>query len=150
MNGGSPLSERHRHSAGHPHPVDVHVGSRLRQRRTSMGMSQEKLGDAIGLTFQQVQKYERGTNRIGASRLFELSRVLDVPVGFFFEEIELIPSAGPGMSEAAPPRFEPQETKREQLELARIYQRIGDSQVRRRLFELARAVARAYFPKDGA
>lgn len=115
-----------------------------------MGMSQEKLGDAIGLTFQQVQKYERGTNRIGASRLFELSRVLDVPVGFFFEELELTASAGPGMSEAAAPRFEPQETKREQLELARVYQRIGNSQVRRRLFELARAVARAYFPKDGA
>ena len=75
-----------------PHPVDVHVGTRVRLRRTLLGMSQEKLGEAIGLTFQQVQKYERGTNRIGASRLYELSRVLDVPVGFFFEEIDPAPA----------------------------------------------------------
>ena len=67
---------------GRPRPVDVHVGSRVRLRRTMLGMSQEKLGAAIGLTFQQVQKYERGANRIGASRLFELSKVLDVPVSF--------------------------------------------------------------------
>src|SRR5208282_2050907 len=72
---------------GKPNPVDVHVGSRVRLRRTLLGLSQEKLGEAIGLTFQQVQKYERGTNRIGASRLWELSAVLDVPVQFFFGEI---------------------------------------------------------------
>src|ERR1700748_3815102 len=72
---------------GKPNPVDVHVGSRVRLRRTLLGMSQEKLGEAIGLTFQQVQKYERGANRIGASRLFDLSRVLDVPVSFFFDEM---------------------------------------------------------------
>src|SRR5437016_10124339 len=70
-----------------PNPVDVHVGSRVRLRRTLLGMSQEKLGEAIGLTFQQVQKYERGANRIGASRLFDLSRVLDVPVSFFFDDM---------------------------------------------------------------
>src|ERR1051325_5850247 len=70
-----------------PNPIDVHVGSRVRLRRTLLGMSQEKLGEAIGLTFQQVQKYERGANRIGASRLFDLSRVLDVPVSYFFEEM---------------------------------------------------------------
>src|SRR5690606_26271151 len=72
---------------GRPRPVDVHVGSRVRLRRTMLGMSQEKLGAAIGLTFQQVQKYERGANRIGASRLFELSKVLDVPVSFFFDDM---------------------------------------------------------------
>src|SRR3982074_632911 len=71
---------------GKPNPVDVHVGSRVRLRRTLLGMSQEKLGEAIGLTFQQVQKYERGAHRTGASRLHELSRVLDVPVGFFFDD----------------------------------------------------------------
>ncbi len=70
-----------------PRPVDVHVGSRVRIRRTLLGMSQEKLGAAINLTFQQIQKYERGTNRIGSSRLFELSKVLDVPVSFFFDDM---------------------------------------------------------------
>src|SRR3546814_20113266 len=91
---------------GGPNPVDVHVGSRVRLRRTLLGMSQEKLGEAIGLTFQQVQKYERGTNRIGASRLFDLSKVLDVPVGFFFEELGDWNSkaAGRGRACAAEPR----------------------------------------------
>src|SRR5271167_5248440 len=70
-----------------PSPIDVHVGSRIRLRRTLMGMSQERLGEALGLTFQQVQKYERGVNRVGASRLFDLSRVLDVPISFFFDDM---------------------------------------------------------------
>src|SRR3954465_8799423 len=68
-------------------PVDAHVGSRVRQRRTLLGMSQEKLGQAVSLTFQQIQKYERGANRVGASRLYQLSRILDVPVSYFFEEM---------------------------------------------------------------
>src|SRR6059058_5546845 len=80
-----------------PKPVDSHVGSRIRLRRTLLGMSQERLGEALGLTFQQVQKYERGLNRVGASRLFDLSRVLDVPVSFFFEDI------APGEEVAARP-----------------------------------------------
>src|SRR5437899_668362 len=75
-------------SRGYPNPIDVHVGSRIRLRRTLLGMSQEKLGEAIGLTFQQVQKYERGANRVGSSRLFDLARVLDVPVSYFFEDME--------------------------------------------------------------
>src|SRR5215831_229867 len=79
---------RRRQKSDKPNPTDVHVGSRVRLRRTLLGMSQEKLGEAIGLTFQQVQKYERGANRVGASRLFDLSRVLDVPVSYFFEEME--------------------------------------------------------------
>ena len=70
-----------------PNPIDIHVGSRIRLRRTMLGMSQEKLGEALGLTFQQIQKYERGVNRIGASRLFDLARVLDVPIGFFFDDM---------------------------------------------------------------
>ena len=79
-------SSGRRQKSDKPNPVDVHVGSRVRLRRTLLGMSQEKLGDALGLTFQQVQKYERGANRVGASRLYDLSRVLDVPVAYFFEE----------------------------------------------------------------
>ena len=75
-------------SLGKPNPIDVHVGTRVRLRRTLLGLSQEKLGDAIGLTFQQVQKYERGANRIGASRLFDLSRVLDVPIAYFYDAMD--------------------------------------------------------------
>ena len=82
---------------GKPSPVDVHVGARVRMRRAFLGMSQTKLGDAIGLTFQQVQKYERGANRIGSSRLFDLSRVLDVPVEFFFEDMpRAVAASSPG------------------------------------------------------
>src|SRR5271165_6420017 len=80
-------SGRGRTPSGKPNPIDAHVGARVRLRRTLLGMSQEKLGEAIGLTFQQVQKYERGANRIGASRLYDLSNVLDVPVSFFFDDI---------------------------------------------------------------
>src|SRR6201997_5585917 len=78
-----------------PNPIDKHVGSRVRMRRMMLGMSQERLGDALGLTFQQVQKYERGVNRVGASRLFDISRVLDVPISFFFEDMPEGMSEGP-------------------------------------------------------
>ena len=134
---------------GKPRPVDVHVGSRVRLRRTMLGMSQEKLGAAINLTFQQVQKYERGTNRIGASRLYELSRVLDVPVSFFFDDM---PSevAGErsnrptGMAEAQGAAYEADTlAKRETLELVRAYYRIKNEKVRKRIFELAKALAKA-------
>src|ERR1700739_1702431 len=80
-------SPRGRLPSGRPNPVDVHVGSRLRLRRTLLGISQEKLGEAIGLTFQQVKKYERGANRIGASRLWDLSRALNCSVAYFYEEM---------------------------------------------------------------
>jgi len=87
-----------------PNPIDVHVGSRVRLRRNMLGLSQEKLGEAIGLTFQQVQKYERGANRIGASRLHDLSRVLDVPVSFFFDNMDPVraPAIPGGFAEPAP------------------------------------------------
>src|SRR5918999_1894609 len=89
-----------------PNPIDKHVGSRVRMRRMMLNMSQEKLGDALGLTFQQVQKYEKGTNRIGASRLQQIANILQVPVGFFFEGAPSLPSqtAG-GMSEAPSPAY---------------------------------------------
>src|SRR5215468_9813118 len=87
-----------------PNPIDQHVGSRVRMRRLMLAMSQEKLGDALGLTFQQVQKYEKGTNRIGASRLEQTSHILQVPVAFFFEGApNLHGSADGGMKEAPSP-----------------------------------------------
>ncbi len=131
---------------GGPNPVDVHVGGRVRLRRTLLGMSQEKLGEAIGLTFQQVQKYERGANRIGSSRLFDLSRVLDVSIGFFFDEMSdetaaKSPRQIMGMAEIQS-TFEPDPmAKRETLELVRAYYRINDPKVRKRLFEMTKALA---------
>jgi len=114
-----------------------------------LGMSQEKLGHAIGLTFQQVQKYERGANRIGASRLFELSRVLDVPVSFFFDDMpaDVSTRSRPlegGLAEegGAPYEADPM-AKRETLELVRAYYRIADPGVRKRVFALAKALAKA-------
>src|SRR5271167_338794 len=86
-------------SKGFPNPIDVHVGQRIRQRRTLLGMSQEKLAEAIGLTFQQVQKYERGSNRVSSSRLFDLTRVLDVPISYFFEDMET------GVADKSPSRL---------------------------------------------
>ena len=131
-------------SQGNPNPIDVHVGSRVRLRRTLLGMSQEKLGDAIGLTFQQVQKYERGANRIGASRLHELSRVLDVPVSFFFDDMDPVraPAIPGGFAEPAAEAFDSDPLRRrETVELVDAYYTIDDPAVRRRLFELARTLA---------
>ncbi len=137
------------------HPVDRHVGERLRLRRALMGMSQERLAELVGVTFQQIQKYERGLNRIGASRLVEIARILEVPVTWFFEGVDTPdatdgtpgfaglaePSAAfvhdAGTTPAPAPRFD----RRETLELVRAFNRIPDPLVRRRLFELAKALA---------
>ena len=127
-----------------PNPVDVHVGGRVRLRRTLLGMSQERLGDALGLTFQQVQKYERGVNRIGSSRLYHLSQILDVPVSFFFDDMPpLDPDALPGLGEKRQAEFvrDPL-VKRETLELVRAYYKITDPGARKRLFELTKAIAK--------
>jgi transcriptional regulator with XRE-family HTH domain len=129
-----------------PNPIDVHVGSRVRYRRMIVGMSQEKLGERMNLTFQQIQKYEKGTNRIGASRLFQLSRILDVPVGYFFEDAfpnSVQPASSPnGLHEPE------QESylldflnSREGLDLNRAFSKINDPKVRRRVIELVRALA---------
>ena len=133
-----------------PSPVDVHVGARIRLRRTLMGMSQERLGDALGLTFQQVQKYERGVNRVGASRLFDLSRILDVPISFFYDNMAgAQPGSTPQTQSAVHGFAESQEgfgggddnmTKRETLELVRAYYRISDPTVRKRMFELIKSM----------
>ncbi len=134
---------------GRPSPIDVHVGSRIRLRRTLMGMSQERLGEALGLTFQQVQKYERGVNRVGASRLFDLSRVLDVPISFFFDDMPDTLSAHPasqtrnrvaGFAEAQEGFGDDTLNRRETLELVRAYYRITDASVRKRVFELIKSM----------
>ena len=130
-----------------PSPIDAHVGSRVRLRRTLLGMSQEKLGDALGLTFQQVQKYERGVNRIGASRLFDLARVLDVPISFFFDDMPdaLGNPTGArrsfGFAESQDGFEDDTLHRRETLELVRAYYRITDPSVRKRVFDLIKSLA---------
>jgi transcriptional regulator with XRE-family HTH domain len=124
-----------------PHPVDVHVGSRVRLRRNMLGLSQGKLGEAIGLTFQQVQKYERGVNRISASRLYELSRVLDVPVTFFFDTIDPVraPAIPDGPDEL---NWSSDPLRREEtVELVTAFRGVGDGLVRRRFFNLAKELS---------
>jgi transcriptional regulator with XRE-family HTH domain len=130
--------------------IDVHVGSRLRLRRMLLGMSQQKLARTIGLSFQQVQKYECGNNRIGAGRLYDLSRVLDVPVSFFYEDIIPAPLEPPKSAKADAYANDAAVAvhsgapimNRETLELVRAYLRITDPQLRRRVFELAKAIAK--------
>ncbi len=126
-------------------PMDVHVGSRVRLRRMLLGMSQEKLGEHLGLTFQQVQKYEKGVNRIGASRLFDLARVLGVPIQFFYDEA---PNGARGAEAQAGFAEQPNESyvveflgSREGLELNKAFSRITDPRVRRSIVEMVRALA---------
>ncbi len=129
-----------------PHPIDIHVGSRVRLRRNLLGMSQTKLGQAIGIAFQQIQKYERGVNRIGASRLFNLGRALDVPVSFFFEDLS--PAAAGGdkrrtrsLSEATAAALDPDLlSKRETMGLIRAYYRVKDPKLRRYVLDLIKAL----------
>lgn len=127
-----------------PNPIDVYVGSRLKLRRTAVGMTQEKLGDQLGVTFQQVQKYEKGANRIGASRLQEIARILDVPVAYFFEEARATAHAEEEFSfaEDPSPSFEgPRGHPSEAHALARAFGRIGDPRLRRRIIDLVETLA---------
>ncbi|MBL8709397.1 MAG: helix-turn-helix domain-containing protein [Rhodospirillaceae bacterium] len=136
-------------SKGFPNPIDVHVGQRMRQRRTLLGMSQETLGAAIGLTFQQVQKYERGANRVSGSRLFDLAQVLDVPIAYFFEDMpgevqKQSPSKLMGVAAPEPIEFEFDPlARRETLELVRAYFKIPHAATRKRLADLVKALAKA-------
>jgi transcriptional regulator with XRE-family HTH domain len=128
-----------------PNPIDKHVGSRVRMRRMMLSMSQEKLGDALGLTFQQVQKYEKGTNRIGASRLQQISHILQVPVSFFFEGAPTAPGAashGGGMSEAPSPAYVADFlATSDGLSLTKSFMRIKNSKLRRRIVDLVEQIA---------
>jgi transcriptional regulator with XRE-family HTH domain len=127
-----------------PNPIDKHVGSRVRMRRMMLGMSQEKLGDALGLTFQQVQKYEKGTNRIGASRLQQISHILQVPVAFFFEGApHLAGTPGPeGMADAPSPAYVSEFlATSDGLSLTKAFMRIPDAKLRRRIVDLVQQIA---------
>jgi transcriptional regulator with XRE-family HTH domain len=127
-------------NAKKPNPIDVHVGGRVRLRRMMLGMSQERLGEQLGITFQQIQKYEKGTNRIGASRLQNIATVLSVPVGFFFDG-----APGQGSNGAADSKSGSYVvdflSSSEGLQLNRAFVRISDSKVRRRVVDLVRALA---------
>lgn len=139
---------------GGPDPVDVHVGRQLRERRALHGISQQGLAEKLGVSFQQVQKYENGRNKIGASRLYELSEILDVSIGYFFEGLGRRPPKITTSRQAYamyedPSFFErtsaldqkPEIDRRETLELVRAFNKIGDPLLRRRFFELAKALS---------
>ena len=122
----------------HPNPVDLHVGARIRMRRKILGVSQERLAEDLGLTFQQVQKYERGANRVSASKLYEIARSLQSPVGYFFEGLG---STGEGMAETGEPFVHDFLMTAEGLELATLFPKITRLKVRRRILELVRSMA---------
>ncbi len=130
-----------------PNPIDVHVGSRVRLQRMLLGISQEKLGERLGLTFQQVQKYEKGVNRIGASRLFDLAQVLGVPVQFFYDDVPA-GETGAGTVSGLADRvgdsyiFDFLNT-REGLELNKAFARISDPKARRAILDLVRSLTSA-------
>lgn len=126
-----------------PNPIDVHVGSRVRMRRMLIGMSQEKLGDQLGLTFQQVQKYEKGANRIGASRLYQIARTLGVPVDYFYEGLQLEDDDTPsGFSEGQASGFDlDMLSTAEGIQLNSAFFSISDSDVRKRLLDLIKTLA---------
>lgn len=151
---GKSMAKRQRKSSGRmaskgfPNPIDVHVGSRIRLRRTLLGISQERLADSIGLTFQQVQKHEKGANRVSSSRLVDLANALDVAVPYFFDEMSAGVSAQTPselMRTKQRPEIDQEQdplAKRETLEFVRAYYKIEDPAVRKRVFELTKAVAK--------
>ena len=118
-------------------PIDAQVGNRVRIRRMLIGMSQEKLGDLLGLTFQQVQKYEKGVNRIGAGRLFEIARILGVPIDFFYDGVA---SSADTLASAAPPVME-FVSSGEGLQLSLAFMKIKDAKVRKRVLDLVKSLA---------
>lgn len=132
-----------------PHPVDTHVGARVKSRRLMLGLSQEELAKSIGLTFQQIQKYERGSNRISVSRLADISRALRVPMDYFLDGIAAARAATgkpalKGVSDNKQATLEPEMlTRRDVLELVRAYQQISTPQLKKQLLEMAKAMAKA-------
>ena len=131
-----------------PHPVDVHVGQRIKLRRTLMGMTQGKLGEYIGLTFQQIQKYERGANRVSASKIWQLGNVLDVPVSYFFEEMpESVKETFPGYQGEDETNEIPEEYlvlhRRQTLELVKTFSNLKDPVIRKRVIDVVRAITQS-------
>lgn len=148
---------RGRTPQGEPNPIDVHVGNRIRLRRTLLGLSQEKLASLLGLTFQQVQKYERGMNRVGASRLWDIGKVLEVPINFFFEDMDKsVASQSPRMfslNENNPALLaEEEETyevdpmqKQETIELVKAYYKIPNRKAAKHMFDLIIAMSKSTY-----
>jgi transcriptional regulator with XRE-family HTH domain len=127
-----------------PNPIDKHVGARVRMRRMMISMSQEKLGEKLGITFQQIQKYEKGTNRIGASRVQQIANVLGVPVSFFFEGAPVPDGSIGGFSESASPAYVSDFlATSDGLALTKAFMKVTDSKVRRRIVDLVEAIATA-------
>lgn len=129
-----------------PNPIDIHVGSRVRMKRMMLGMSQEKLGEQLGITFQQIQKYEKGANRIGASRLQQIARIFNVPVGYFFENAPGAADHEPptGMAEDGTPSYSAMDnflSTSEGIQLNSAFMRIKDPLLRRRLIDLVRSMS---------
>ena len=128
-----------------PHPIDIHVGARVRMLRTMLGMSQDKLGDSLGLTFQQIQKYEKGVNRIGASRLFEIAKVLEIPIQFLFEDFDSFTNTPYGFAENAPDSDSSMLmdflSSPEGIQLCRHFAQIEDPRVRRRVIDLVKTLS---------
>ncbi|HWA03656.1 MAG TPA: helix-turn-helix transcriptional regulator [Rhizomicrobium sp.] len=122
-------------------PVDAQVGSRVRLRRTLIGMSQERLGELLGLTFQQVQKYEKGVNRIGAGRLFDVARILGVPIDYFYEGVAGQLAGSRGFSENSEAPIMEFVSTGEGLQLTLAFMRIKDPKVRKRVLDLVRSLA---------
>jgi transcriptional regulator with XRE-family HTH domain len=131
-----------------PNPVDKYVGSRVRMRRIMLGMSQEKLGEALGLTFQQVQKYEKGTNRVGASRIQQISEILQVPVSFLFEGGPTGTANADGGTGPSPSFVSDFLATAEGLALTRAFTRISDAKLRRSIVELVEQIATQSPDKD--
>ena len=131
-----------KHAPRSPNPIDIHVGTRVRLRRQVMKMSQEKLGDQLGVTFQQVQKYERGANRVGASRLWKMSQVLDVPVGFFYDGLEEMGGSPEFASDDQLPVVYEFINSTDGVNLAKAVSQIKNKAVRRQILELARSLAK--------
>jgi transcriptional regulator with XRE-family HTH domain len=131
---------RYGRGTGVPNPVDVHVGARVRTRRLLIGMNQETLARALGLTFQQVQKYEGGANRVSASRLSQIAEILGVPISYFFNDLE------PEGSEPSPRDLESRERlqRPETIDLIRSYYAIADPEIRRQFLEMVKAVAQSH------
>jgi len=129
-----------------PDPIDVYVGSRIRLRRNLLGMSQEKLGEQLGITFQQIQKYEKGTNRVGASRLQAISEILEVPVSFFFAEATGS-NATDGFAESAI-NYIDFCSSTEGVQLMRAFTHIKDPKVRRKIIDLAKALSNESFERS--
>lgn len=123
----------------HPNPIDLHVGARIRMRRKILGVSQERLAEDLGLTFQQIQKYERGANRVSASKLYEIAKSLQSSVGYFFEG--LADTTGDGVAEPGEPFVHDFLMTSEGLELAALFPKITRAKVRRRILELVRSMA---------